>query len=268
MWKWFAEQPVATIVIIHGACEYHGRYKWLIEMWRTSGYNVIMGDLPGQGTSTRARGHINSFREYIDEVTLWVEEAKKMELPLFLLGHSMGGLIAITWYKENHSSPVKGIILSSPCLGVQVKVNKFLDIASKGLNKVLPTFRVDSGLTIEMATRNQEVIQADENDSLYITKVSVRWYRELLKAIEETAKPTEAYLNIPLLLMQAGDDKVVDKSMVINWFNQLKSHNKSYREWEGLYHEIFNEPEREDVFQAARNFTDQLIDTEKQQIER
>lgn len=259
MWKWMAERPIATIVIIHGACEYHGRYKWLIEMWRSSGYNVIMGDLPGLGTSTQAKGHIKSFREYLDEVTHWVEEAKKMELPLFLLGHSMGGLIAITWFKENQS-PVKGIILSSPCLGLQVKVNKLLDIATMGLNKVLPVLRVDSGLRPEMATRNQAVIEADQNDSLYVTKVSVRWYRELIKAIEETEKPTDAYLHIPLLLMQAGNDKVVDKTRVIKWFNQLKCYNKTYREWEGLYHEIFNEPEREDVFQTARSFTDQLID--------
>jgi lysophospholipase len=262
MWKWLAERPVASIVMIHGACEYHGRYKWLIEMWRTSGYNVIMGDLPGQGTSTRARGHIHSFKEYIDEVSLWVEEAEKLEKPVFLLGHSMGGLIAITWYNENQSSPVKGIILSSPCLGLQVKVNKFLDFTSKGLNKVLPALRMDSGLTIDMATRNQEVIDADSNDSLYITKVSVRWYRELVKAIAETDKPTEAFVNIPLLVMQAGEDKVVDKTMVVKWFNQLKSHQKTYREWEGLYHEIFNEPEREEVFQAARNFADQIVNTE------
>ena len=95
MWCMEAERPVATIVVIHGACEHHGRYKWLSEMWRSSGFNVVMGDLPGQGTSTRERGHIRSFQEYIDEVDKWVARAKAFELHVFMLGHSMGGLIAI-----------------------------------------------------------------------------------------------------------------------------------------------------------------------------
>lgn len=80
-----SRQAVGTIVIIHGASEYHGRYKWLVEMWRSSGYNVVMGDLPGQGTSTRARGHIRSFQEYIDEVDIWIDKARTLEAPVFLL---------------------------------------------------------------------------------------------------------------------------------------------------------------------------------------
>lgn len=86
MWTWKADRPVAVIVIIHGASEYHGRYKWLIEMWRSSGYHVVMGDLPGQGTTTRARGHIRSFQEYIDEVDAWIDKARTFDLPVFLLG--------------------------------------------------------------------------------------------------------------------------------------------------------------------------------------
>ncbi len=104
-----------------------------------------------------------------------------------------------------------------------------------------------------MATRNEDVIEVDQNDSLYVRKVSVRWYRELLKTIESAMVPTDAFLRVPLLVMQAGDDKLVDKTMVIKWFSGVASHNKAYKEWEGLYHEIFNEPEREDVFKASKS---------------
>lgn len=208
MWTWKADRPVAVIVIIHGASEYHGRYKWLIEMWRSSGYHVVMGDLPGQGTTTRARGHIRSFQEYIDEVDAWIDKARTFDLPVFLLGHSMGGLVAIEWVKQQRNPRITGIILSSPCLGLQIKVNKALDLASKGLNVIAPSLKVDSGLSIDMATRNEDVIEADQNDSLYVRKVSVRWYRELLKTIESAMVPTEAFLKVPLLVMQAGDDKL------------------------------------------------------------
>lgn len=218
MWTWKADRPVGTIVIIHGASEYHGRYKWLVEMWRSSGYNVVMGDLPGQGTSTRARGHIRSFQEYIDEVDIWIDQARTLESPVFLLGHSMGGLIAIEWFKQQRNPRITALILSSPCLGLQIKVNKVLDFASKGLNVLAPSLRVDSGLSPDMATRNADMIEADQNDSLYVTKVSVRWYRELLKTIDAAMVPTDAFLKVPLLLMQGGDDKIVDKMKVVNGF--------------------------------------------------
>ena len=102
MWKWEAEgEPKAVVVIIHGAMEHHRRYGWLIEKWRLSGFHVIMGDLPGHGLTSRAgRGHIDSFDEYIFEVKDWIQAAYRFELPVFLIGHSMGGLIAIRLLQE------------------------------------------------------------------------------------------------------------------------------------------------------------------------
>lgn len=255
MWKWEADEAKAVIVIVHGAAEHHGRYKWLIEMWRSSGYHVIAGDLPGQGKSSRIRGHISSFDEYIKAVNIWVTEAKQFGLPVFLLGHSMGGLIIIRSLQMKHQS-VNGVILSSPCLETIYKPNKAMNILSKGLNVLAPSFKVDSNLSVELATRNDTVRVHDENDSLYVTKVSVRWYRELVHAMELAHEEVKRFANIPLLLMQSGEDKIVDKAKVKSWFNKVDIDEKSYKEWKGLYHEIFNEPEREEVFDVARRFVE------------
>lgn len=257
MWKWESEveQPKGVIVIVHGAAEHHGRYKWLVEMWKLSGYHVVMGDLPGQGTTTRRRGHIQSFDEYIMEINAWIKEAKIYGLPLCLLGHSMGGLVLIRALQEKHQE-VKAILLSSPCLGTVYKPNKVIELASKGLNIFAPSLKVDSKLNVEIATRNKEVQEIDQNDSLYVTKVSIRWYRELKKAMEEAQKQIKKFQDVPLLLMQGGEDKIVDKSLVKEWFNKVDIMEKSYKEWKGLYHEIFNEPEREEVFETAKRFFD------------
>ncbi|MBS2970133.1 alpha/beta hydrolase [Metabacillus sp. KIGAM252] len=255
MWKWEADRPKGVIVMIHGAAEHHRRYKWLIENWRCAGYNVIMGDLPGQGTSTRRRGHIQSFNEYINELSLWLTEADKYDLPLFLLGHSMGGLIAIRALQEKEHK-LAGVILSSPCLGLIHKPNRALDVLSKGLNVVYPGLLMNSNLSIEMATRNKSVIEIDENDPLYVTKVSVRWYRELLHAIDQANGKQHKFPDIPVLLMQGGDDKIVDKNAVKSWFNRLDATEKAYKEWKGFYHEIFNEPERDQVFKMAHAFAE------------
>lgn len=255
MWKWEAdEEAKAVIVMVHGAMEHHRRYGWLIEMWRMSGFHVIMGDLPGQGMTTRSRrGHIDSFDEYIFEVKDWIQAAYRYELPVFLLGHSMGGLIAIRLMQEQRLN-IAGVILSSPCLGLVQSPPKLLEIMSYGLNFVIPTLRVNSGLTIQMATRNKDVWEVDSNDTLYVTKVSVRWYRELAYAMKQAFLNLGKTQDIPLLVMQGGDDKIVNKLSVKEWFNHVPLSEKRFKEWPKCYHEIFNEPEREEVFDYAKDF--------------
>ncbi|MDQ0272260.1 alpha/beta hydrolase [Cytobacillus purgationiresistens] len=255
MWKWEAEgEAKAVIVMVHGAMEHHGRYGWLIEMWRLSGFHVIMGDLPGQGMTTRSnRGHIDSFNEYLVEVKDWIQAAYEFDLPVFLLGHSMGGLISIRLLQEERLK-LAGVILSSPCLGLVKVPAKPLNILSYGLNVITPSLRLNSGLTVEMATRNPDVRDADLNDTLYITKVSVRWYRELAKAMKDALEQIDKVQDVPLLVMQGGDDKIVNKVPVKTWFNQAPFSEKRFKEWPNCYHEIFNEPEREDVYDYAKDF--------------
>jgi lysophospholipase len=262
MWKWEAEgEAKAVIVMVHGAMEHHRRYGWLIEMWRLSGFHVIMGDLPGQGMTTRSRrGHIDSFDEYIYEIKDWIQAAYQFELPVFLLGHSMGGLASIRLLQEERMN-LAGLILSSPCLGLIQKPSGVLNLLSYGLNRVVPSLRLNSGLTIDMATRNKDVQEADLNDSLYVTKVSVRWYRELVHAIKLAFENQEKTQDIPMLLMQGGEDKIVNKATVKNWFNQAPLSEKRFKEWPKCYHEIFNEPEREEIFEYAKDFVDSQLKT-------
>ncbi|TYS69149.1 alpha/beta hydrolase [Sutcliffiella horikoshii] len=256
MWKWEAENPKGTIVIVHGAQEHHGRYTWLLDQWKTNGYNVIMGDLPGQGLSTRRRGHIDNFDEYIEEVEKWIKEAYLLKPPVFVIGHSMGGLAVIRTLQEKKPLMVDGVILSSPCLKLLHHPTKGLDVLSKGLNFILPKTKFKTGLTIDKATRNEEIRKTAAGDELYITKVSVRWYRELVQSMNQAFTGIEKFPDVPVLLLQAGEDLVVDKFASETWFNSLSAKEKTYKEWEGLYHEIFNEPERARVFRYAKAFVD------------
>ena len=255
MWKWEADgEAKAVVVIVHGALEHHRRYGWLIQMFRLSGFHVIMGDLPGQGLTTRTnRGHIDSFEEYMEEVKEWVLAAYSFDLPVFLLGHSMGGLITIRLMQEERLN-LAGAILSSPCLGLVDQPSRFLKFVSHGLNKVVPNMMVSPDISVEKSTRNRDVRDADLNDSLFVTKVSVRWYRELDNAMEMAFKRIDATDNIPLLVLQGGDDKIVDKMAVRNWFNAVPLSEKRFKEWPSFYHEVFNEPEREDVFEYTKDF--------------
>lgn len=255
MWKWEAEAAKAVVVIVHGAMEHHGRYTALADMWTAAGYHVVMGDLPGHGTSSRQRGHINSFEEYIHTVRKWIREAGHYHLPIFLLGHSMGGLIIIRLLQEIELR-VQGIILSSPCLGVLAEPSMPLKAAAKVLNMLAPKMKFSSRLTAEMATRNRDIRDAMENDSLLLQKVSVRWFIELKKAVSIAHERILTFPDIPLLIMQACKDKLVDRMQVRKWFNEVDSSDKAYKEWKECYHELFNEYEREQIFTFAKAFTE------------
>lgn len=243
----------AVIVIVHGAQEYYKRYKWLGMKCNMSGYHVITGDLPGHGNNAKKRGHIHSFHEYIEEVTSWVKEAEKYNLPVFLFGHSMGGLTAIRTMVEKDCK-VQGVLLSSPCLEIKAKPAKILEILSKPLNKLIPSMLFPSTVRPEIATSNPEMIDFYYNDSEMLTKVSVRWFREFDDNIQIAHKKVSEFPEVPLLLMQAGDDKLVDKVRVKEWFNKVNLQEKVYKEWDGLYHELFNEVKKEEVYTYMNNF--------------
>lgn len=257
MWKWEceADHPKGAVVIVHGSGEHHGRYMWLKDKWCEEGFHVVMGDLPGQGQSTRRRGHIDSFNDYIETVSSWVSEALHYELPVFLFGHSLGGLVVIRTATEKEL-PLAGLILSSPCTGLANQPPKAFKAVGKVLNKLVPTVRFPIKLSTKnvLATRNEEVIKRDEEDPLIVKKVSARWYNELIQAMKLSFEKIGEFPDLPLLVLQGGDDQIVNKHSVRKWFNSLTLTDRTYKEWQGFYHEVFNEPERDDVFRYATGF--------------
>lgn len=260
MWKWEAEgEAKAVIVIIHGAMEHHRRYGWLTQQWREAGFHVVMGDLPGHGLTTRSRrGHIDSFEEYLDEAKKWIDAAFQFQLPVFILGHSMGGLIAVRLLQKERMQ-VAGVVLSSPCLGLFKKPSALLRGATVVLDKIFPALRVSSGLTLDVLTRNEDVRELDRKDTLYVKKVSVRWYRQLDHSMRAALGQASRTQDIPLLVVQGGDDQVVNKTDVQTWFNTVPLSEKRYKEWPKCYHEVFNEPERQEIFRYVQDFVDSQL---------
>ncbi|UJW58708.1 alpha/beta hydrolase [Bacillus sp. A116_S68] len=257
MWRWEATSKEAkgVFVVVHGAGEYHVRYKWITERLNEFGFHVILGDLPGQGTTEGRKGHVKSFNDYIKAVSGWLNEAKKYGLPVILLGHSMGGLISTRTLMEMREEKLpQMVILSSPCFGLFNKTPINKKILSLALNRVTPGLRFPSGLETGSGTRDPLMRERDATDHLLIKKVSVRWYRELDKAMKIAHDNTERFPELPLLVMQGGDDRIVDKFKVKEWFNQVDLKDKYYKEWEGLYHEVLNEPEKNHVLAHMLGF--------------
>lgn len=253
MWVYKGKNVKGTIVIVHGAGEHHGRYHWLIQRWVEHGYHVVIGDLPGQGYNISNRGYIKSYMDYVLEVERWIEKAHTLKRPTFIVAHSMGALVTIEILMRKRMH-VDGIVFSSPSLGIAKVSGKLVYHGAKIANLLAPTLQVTTSITEELVTRNDEQLRKDAKDPFILSKVSVHWFRELVRMIKRANERAPEFPDIPLLILQGGKDLVVDKQAVYHWFHKIPSTDKMYKEFKGLYHEVFNEPEKEEVFHYARCF--------------
>lgn len=242
-----ARDEQGAVVLVHGAGEHFGRYEWLCGRLNENGYSVYGGDLPGYGRTAGKRGHIDRFTDYFTAVDVWIRAAEKRGRPLYILGHSMGGLVSIRYAMERNPQ-VNGMILSSPCLKLYRNVSASLETLVSILNRTLPSIQFASGIRPDDVSRSPEVRKRVTEDPYYSKKVSVRWYKELRQAMETATKETERFPDLPLLVLQAGQDRVVQAEASRQWAEQVTNKDKQYIEWPGLYHELFNEPEKEAVF--------------------
>lgn len=259
-WNWTVPEPRGAVVLVHGTGEHHGRYGHVAAYLNERGWDVYSGDLPGWGRSHGRRGHINSFAEYVEAVRLWTEEAlqrSNSNRPVFLLGHSLGGLAA-TRFVQTYSrrKELSGLILTSPCLELKLAVPAWKAQLAGWLNQVWPTLSLPNGITPDMVSRDEAVQAAYRTDPLNYPKVSVRWFQELHRAMEHAWGEREL-LDIPVLVLQAGDDCLINADAVELFTSALEG-NASFIRFAGLRHEVLNEPEREQVLHQMAVWMDEI----------
>jgi len=249
--------PVGVIVIVHGLAEHGGRYSETAQYFAEHGWAVYAGDLRAHGHSADVPGagrvHVNRFSDYQMDVTAFMTLARQSHrgLPLFLLGHSMGGLVVISHVLRNPGAQ-DGAVISSPALGTHpdFKPPALLRLLVGILDRIAPRLRFPSDLDTSAISRDPNVVQAYLDDPLVSQKVSARWYAEILRAIDQAHADAHT-LQVPLLLMQSGSDRLVDPSAPARWAASTTAGLVERVNWEGLYHEMFNEPEKPRVRQRA-----------------
>lgn len=250
---WAPGNARGAVTVVHGLAEHCGRYEAVAQALAAQGWVVYAADLRAHGLSPdpprAGRVHVDRFEDYFLDVDAIHSLARTQHdnLPHFLLGHSMGGLIALRYVLEKPDG-LSGAVLSSPALGIHPDAlpSKFLRLIVGPLARLLPRLRVDGGLDSHAVSRDAAVVQAYVDDPLVSQKISIRWYAEFLQAIE-CAHQSAPSLRIPLLLMQSGADRLVDPEAPGRWLKSAPVGRVDFHRWEGLYHEMFNEPEKEQV---------------------
>ncbi len=243
------DTPTHVVTIVHGAGEHSGRYDYVRAAFADRGMATVMGDLPGHGHSPGLRGHIDSFDEYVDAADSFLQAAVERYgdgVYHVLLGHSMGGLIAALTAARRTAPPPHALVLSSPCFGLAMNVSRSRVLMGSILRKITPRLYQPNGINPQDVTRNQEIAAAYGADRFVHKKVTLNWYFELLRGMDDATRIGHR-IQIPVSVWQAGEDRLVNKAVSRKWYESVSWEQKSFREYEGFYHEIMNEPQRDEV---------------------
>jgi acylglycerol lipase len=241
-----AAEPAGSVVIAHGFAEHSGRYEALAGRLTAQGYAVRVPDHRGHGLSEGKRTSLVSFDDYVADLAAVIDTVRQEwpAVPLFLLGHSMGGLIALA-YAVDDGSTLRGLVVSAPaaCAGdvspVRVAVGRLVA-------RIAPDARVLK-LPLERISRDPRVVEAYNSDPLvFRMPLRARLGAEMLSAMGRVDGRLPA-LRLPLLVMQGTLDGLVDPGCGPHVFERAGSPDKTLKMYDGLWHEIFNEPERDAV---------------------
>ena len=262
MWKWETEHDAkGVVVIVHNILEHTGRYAYVITMLRRNGYQVIMGDLPGQGQTSRAnKGQLEHFDIYHETLIEWVRIANEYKIPTFVMGVGLGGLILLN-VLEKTELPIEGMLLLSPLLEFKRnnKTRKNMLISNVGKGSKDARFKL--GIETKDLTRNDEVIEETKQDGLMLRKVTYKWYNILLETMKDTVQHFKDIQSMPTLLMYGTEDKLLELRSFNELKNNLNTNEFYFKVWEGFYHEIHNEPERDQVMRYVLTFLNNSVNT-------
>jgi lysophospholipase len=242
--------PKAILVIVHGLCEHLGRYDYITKKMTDRDFGVYRFDHRGHGRSEGKPIFYNDFNELIDDVNAVVELAKEENptLPVFLIGHSMGGF-AVTTFGMKYPNKVSGIVAS----GAVVRLNQPFPIP--------PNLPVDTYFPNELGDgvcSDPAVVEAYKNDPLVGKQVSAGLFYSLFAGVDWNKENSGLFVE-PVLLLHGCDDGLVSEKDSRDLFGDISSKDKTLKIYAFLYHEIFNEPSKDDVIQDVVKWLEQRI---------
>lgn len=249
------DAPRDHLVLAHGYAEHLGRYRAVAEFFTAAGYAVHALDHRGHGKSGGTRAVIDSFANADADIDTLVDmvRADSGLSRIKLVGHSMGGSLALN-YALNHPEKLSGLVLSGPAIGGGLpKLQAWLLAV---ISKIAPSLGMIQ-LDADAVSRDPQVVAAYKADPLvFHGKVPARTAREMMHAVT-TYPPRVGAMTMPCLLMHGSADTLVLASDAQPVFEAIASPDKTVRIFDGLYHEIFNEPERLEVLSIVKQWLDE-----------
>ncbi|MDH5538794.1 MAG: lysophospholipase [Rhizobacter sp.] len=261
--EWSCPGARGTVLLVHGLGEHVGRYTRVAAWLNARQWRVVGHDQRGHGLSEGGHGKLVRDDDLLVDLAAVVDAVRQAHPgPLVLLGHSMGGLVAARFCAEGMSTgpapwyrAVDALVLSSPALEPGLNAAQKLLLAALG--PLAPNLALNNGLNPDWISRDPAVVQAYVDDPLVHDRVSPRLVRFIVDAGQAVRGPL-ANWNLPTLLLWAGADRIVSPAGSAAFAEATPSATVSAREFPALFHEIFNEPERDEVFATMGTWFDGL----------
>lgn len=243
-----ANHVKGVLLIAHGLAEHSGRYAEIAAFFVANNYAVCCLDHIGHGQSEGPRGFINQFTDYTDTLDIFSTQVSDWypNLPIFLIGHSMGGLISAQFLIKNQER-FAGSILSGPAIRAPNEPSSLLLIIARLLSTLAPKIGVMQ-LSADNISRDTAVVKTYRDDPLvYTGKISARLATEIFSSMTLVQEHASA-ITLPMLLLHGSEDRLAapEGSSLLN--DKIASLDKQLIIYRGLYHELFNEPEKQQVF--------------------
>lgn len=257
------DDPIAVLLIVHGLAEHSGRYIHIVNHFVPLGYAVYALDHFGHGKSEGARNFVEQFEDYTVPLKTYFDQVRDTQpnKPIFLVGHSMGGLIS-SRYLLDHQADFVAAVLSGPAIRVPNQPSEFLISILNIVSRFLPKIGVRQ-LESDVLSSDPSVIAARADDPLvYQGKVTARLATEInLASLHVQAHAGN--ITLPLLILQGGADATVDPAGTQLLYDTAGSADKTLKVYEGYYHEVFNEPElrRNQVFDDMQDWLETHLES-------
>jgi lysophospholipase len=262
----------AGLVVVHGLGEHGGRYADLATVLAAAGIATYALDLRGHGRSGGRRGHMPSFDAVLQDVERFRREVTMRAgaaVPLFILGHSMGGLIATRYLQEHgghepqsddpapggqeHGGRFRGAIVISPWLATAMPVPRWKLAASRTLGRLLPSLPIPHRLRTEHLSRDPSIVRAYDDDPLTHGSITPRAFVEVSAAMD-LAVQRSGRLALPMLFLLAGDDRIVDTGHALRFARAIRAGDVTIDVYDGSYHEVLNDHDRQRAFSQVRDW--------------
>ncbi len=246
----------AALLFVHGLAEHSGRYDHVMRYFAEKGFDCWALDYRSHGKSPGLRVHVDRFDEFLLDIAAAYQlvRAEQATLPLYLVGHSQGGLLILRHVLAQPEG-INGIIVSSPFLGMHPTAapSAPLHIVANVISTFSPKLMFSKIAEPKFLSRDPKVAEAYVADPLVSDTVSARWFTEVLRAQADTLERAPN-LAVPALVMQSGGDRLADPAATRAWVAAAPAEIVEYAEWDGFYHEMFNEPEKEQVFEKMERW--------------
>ncbi len=258
MWKWEIEgKAKGIVVILHDMLEHHEYYLDLISKFNSEGYHALIGDLPGHGQTTRInKGHVEDFKQYIDRLKEWVDDASLYELPIIVVGQGLGGLIVTEALKEGELN-IDGAVLLNPLYTFKQSFMNRKNLLKSSIRLTSDNSKFKLGIRMDSFTTDKKVLEQYKNDDLLIKEVSYHWYTAINNRMNDI-KDTMNEVNVPVLSIHSNENDIIDVERNVKILKEIDSDYLKLVRLNNIEHGIFQRENVSVPFYHVKRFLEDL----------